>query len=303
MTTDQDSRSRIVLSWLREDLNEDAERVLLLALDEVDATPQRRSWWPARRSTQMNRFLIGATAVAAVLLAAIVAFDLLAGPTVGRPDPTPTQAPSVTPTPTATPSRRPDPTGPPLLTNGPLAAGSYRLLPFSSPNASLTFTITVPSGWHGNPGAVTPEAGPGAPDGGAVAFLLVTDLYRDPCRADTGGALISAGETVDDLVRAFGEVESTYEVGTAVDVTVDGYSGRRIDLVVPSDVDFASCERGEYWIWEPGPWAQGPGNRWNVWILDVEGTRLVILGHDFPGTPPAVQAELQGIVSSVLIDP
>lgn len=306
MTTDQDSRSRIVLSWLREDLNENAERVLLLALDEVDATPQRRSWWPARRSTQMNRFLIGATAVAAVVLGAILAFDLLAGPTVGPPGPTPALVPSATPaqTPGRTASPAPVPSGPILLPGGPLAPGTYFALPFSSPYAAFKVTFTVPRGWDGyTPGAVAPAAGPGAPDGGAVAFLLVTHLYRDPCKWNTVGPLIPTGETVDDLVRAFGEVEPSYEIGAAVDVTLDGYSGKRIDLVMPSDVDFATCDGGEYWIWEPAPYAQGPGNRWRVWILDVDGTRLVVLGHDFPGTPTAVQAQLIDIVSSILIEP
>ena len=52
MTTERDPRTRTVLSWLREDAHENAERVLLRALDEVDTTPQRRSRWPAWRSTE-----------------------------------------------------------------------------------------------------------------------------------------------------------------------------------------------------------------------------------------------------------
>jgi hypothetical protein len=115
--------------------------------------------------------------------------------------------------------------------------------------------------------------------------------------------VIPTGNTVDDLVRAFGEVRSSYDVGTPTDVTLAGYSGKRIDLVVPSDLDFATCDSGEYWIWEPGPYAQGPGNRWNVWILDVAGTRVVILAHDFSATPPAVHAQLLDIVASVRIEP
>ena len=42
----------IVLSWLHEDAHENAEPYLLRALDEVDTTPQRRPWWPARRTTE-----------------------------------------------------------------------------------------------------------------------------------------------------------------------------------------------------------------------------------------------------------
>ena len=35
MTIERDPRARIVLSWLREETHENAERVLLRALDEV----------------------------------------------------------------------------------------------------------------------------------------------------------------------------------------------------------------------------------------------------------------------------
>ena len=38
-----------VRSWLQEDGHEDASRVLDLVLDQLDATPQRRVGWLARR--------------------------------------------------------------------------------------------------------------------------------------------------------------------------------------------------------------------------------------------------------------
>ena len=41
--------TRIVRSWLRMDEHESADRVLDVVLDSLDATPQRRPWWPARR--------------------------------------------------------------------------------------------------------------------------------------------------------------------------------------------------------------------------------------------------------------
>ena len=76
MTTERDPGTRIVLSWLREDAHENAERVLLRALDEVDATPQRRSRWPARRSDRMNRFTL-AMGAAAVIVLTVVGYNLL----------------------------------------------------------------------------------------------------------------------------------------------------------------------------------------------------------------------------------
>jgi hypothetical protein len=71
---------------------------------------------------------------------------------------------------------------------------------------------------------------------------------------------------------------------------------------IPSDIDFATCDGGQYWVWDAPPFAQGPGNRWHLWILDVEGTRAVILAHDFATTPAGIQTELQEIVDSIQIE-
>jgi hypothetical protein len=95
MNTEGDSRTRIVLSWLREDAHENAERMLLRALDEVDATPQRRSSWPAWRSDRMNTYAKLIVAAAAVLLVAVVGYQFL--PSRSGAGGTPTSAPSPTP--------------------------------------------------------------------------------------------------------------------------------------------------------------------------------------------------------------
>ena len=96
MTTERDPRTRIVLSWLREETHEDAERVLLRALDEVDTTPQRRSWWPAWRSNSMNTYAKVIAAAAAVLVVAVVGYQFLPG--TGGIGGQPTIAPSPSPT-------------------------------------------------------------------------------------------------------------------------------------------------------------------------------------------------------------
>jgi len=95
MTTERDPGTRIVLSWLREETHENAERVLLRALDEVDTTPQRRSWWPARRSNSMNTYVKLFAAAAAVLVVAVVGYQFL--PRGGGPGGQPTIAPSPSP--------------------------------------------------------------------------------------------------------------------------------------------------------------------------------------------------------------
>ena len=95
MTTEHDPRTRIVLSWLREEAHENPEHLLLRALDEVDATPQRRSW-PAWRSNRMNTYAKLIVAAAAVLVVAFAGFQLL--PRGGGVGAEPTIAPSPSPT-------------------------------------------------------------------------------------------------------------------------------------------------------------------------------------------------------------
>jgi len=96
MTTERDTRTSIVLSWLREDRHEDAEGVLLRALDEIDATPQRRPVWPARRIPNMNAYAKLAIAVAAVVVIAVAGLQLLPrnSSSVGGPPATATPAAS-----------------------------------------------------------------------------------------------------------------------------------------------------------------------------------------------------------------
>ena len=48
---------------------------------------------------------------------------------------------------------------------------------------------------------------------------------------------------------------------------------------------------------------RGPTTIWDVWILDVDGDRVVVLATYFPGTSADDQAEQQAIVDSIVIEP
>ena len=112
MSTDRET-TRIVRAWLEEGAMALPDRVLDAVLDQIPATPQRRSWWPARavgaidrtnqahalrvprRYTQLNG--LGKWAVAAVMVAMVggLAFVVLqprAVPNVAAPV-APTSAP------------------------------------------------------------------------------------------------------------------------------------------------------------------------------------------------------------------
>src|SRR6476659_6832853 len=107
MSTERDV-TRIVRSWLRTDEHESADRVLETVLARLDTTPQRRPRWPSRRYAQMNNVTRLAVGAAAVLVVAVLGFNLLprTGGVGGQaaPAPTPTLAPTDTPidTPIAT---------------------------------------------------------------------------------------------------------------------------------------------------------------------------------------------------------
>jgi len=299
MSTERDT-TRIVRSWLRTDENDSADRVLGIVLDRLDTTPQRRAtWWPARRLPEMNntaKLALGAAAIVVVALLGI-SFLLPGGPRIGGPGSTadPTAIPSSGPT--ASPLELP-------AEGSTLRAGTYVMAPFGEPNDAIRFTVTVPDGWvaGGDQAGVLPQSGPEGPDGMALVFLMVDALYSDPCHDNAAGAEdVVVGPTVEDLAAALQD-QSAYEASAPTAVTLGGYAGLRLDLQLPSEIDFATCNEGQFWVWDAAPYAQGPGNEWHLWILDVEGARAVVLVEDFATTPAEDRAEMQEVIDSIEIE-
>jgi hypothetical protein len=294
MSTDRDT-TRIVRSWLRADEHDSADRVLGSVLDRLDTTPQRRAtWWPARRLPELNTTAKLALGAAAVVVVALLGINLLlpGGPRIGGPDPSLASEPSVTPS-----------SAPTALRGGeaPLEPGGrYVTHPLAS-DPQLSVTFAAPDGWVAFNFSTLVPVGDESIDGGVgavVAFLETSGIYSDPCDS-LGDADVDTGTTPEDLADAF-SAQTAYEA-SVTDVTLDGYAGKLVELQLPSDFD-ASCPREEYYVFEGGPYPQGPDNRWRLWILDVEGSRLVIFSHDFPDTPASVRAGIQSIVDSVKID-
>ena len=285
--------AQLLDAWLDAGPSVAPSRVTAAARLEIRSTRQSAVplGWLLWRFPTMNNTVRIALVSAAVVAVAVIGFSLFRGMNVGGPDLT---GPSPSPTPE-----------PAVLTDGPLEAGTYTTMPFPSPDDAIQFTFTVPDGWTGDlrGPAVFPSSGDGTsgPAGAAMALLRVAGLYDDPCQGNTGQPDIQVGPTVDDLVTALAD-RSAYESTAATDVVVDGYAGKQLELLMPSDIDFATCDGGQFWVWDRAPYAQGLGNRWQVTILDVDGTRAVILAEDFADTPTNIQTELQAIVDSVQID-
>jgi hypothetical protein len=286
VSADRDT-TRTVRSWLEEGVTELPDRVLDSVLDQLPATHQRRAtWWPPRRIITMNTAAKFGLAAAAVVVAALLGFNYLDAPNEGGPG---LDDPSPSPTPT------PQVLGDAALAPGPVVATGF------GTSESVTFRFTVPGGWRGFGGVgVLPETGTEAPDGMGIGLGEVNaGMFRDPCRWSDGDP-DPVGPTVEDLANAFA-AQTAYEASTPVEVTLGGYAGLRVDLQLPADVE--SCDNGEFYPWVGSIYAQGSNNLWDVWILDVEGDRIVVLGTYFPGTSAEDRAEQQAIIDSIVIEP
>jgi hypothetical protein len=305
MSTDRDV-DRIVRSWLEVGATALPDRVLDQVLDQLPATSQRRAWWPARRFHEMNSAWKFAIAAAAIVVVAVVGFSLLPKqPAIGVPAPSPT------------PTRAPFPSAfPGILRDGAVPAGTYVTQPFAQAGSGACFdppqsgcaetttddsvriAYTVPDGWAGIAGTdfVLAAGGNLAPDGAGIGVSRGGWLHSEPCRTDPAGPDMPVGLTVDDFATALAD-HPLLDVTTPVDVTLDGYAGKYVDLQVPLDI--SACDA--YFPWEPGIWAQGPGHRWHLWILDVEGTRVIVQSTDYAATSAQHRAELQAIVDSIRI--
>ena len=124
-------------------------------------------------------------------------------------------------------------------------------------------------------------------------------MYGDPCHAVLPTEM-SVGPTVDDFASALAD-HPLLDVTTPTDVALAGYPGKYVDIQLPTDL--TACTNSQYRPWDPGIYAQGPSERWHLYILDVEGTRVVIQVIDYATTSADDLAKLQSVVDSIKIEP
>ncbi len=160
---------------------------------------------------------------------------------------------------------------------------------------SIRVTVTFPEGFEG-----VREWLAWGPDG-ETGLVLVRGggLYSDPCHA-TVPPDIAVGPSVDDFANALAE-HPLLDATAPKDVSLAGYDGTYVDLQLPADV--TQCMDEQFYPWEPGLFAQGPSHRWHLWILDVDGVRVVIQSMDYERVSAERRAELQAVVDSIEITP
>jgi hypothetical protein len=157
--------------------------------------------------------------------------------------------------------------------------------------------ITVPAGWFN-------YGGGGLNTGGRLPLLIVSfwdvaKVYPTPCRWQAK-AMVDPGPGVDILAAAL--ARQPLRNGTAPrDTVLGGFRGKYVQISVPRTIDFASCDQGYFETftalgWGSDRYQQGPGQVDRIWILNVDGQRLVVDAAYMPQATSKDRAELDRIV-------
>lgn len=244
--------------------------------------------------------------VVAVALTAVLAS--CSEDTTSGTDPGTTESATETPTGAATPSTDTSPSGVSPLQDGPLAAGRYRFVVTSTCDANMgcptdkepalpAIDITVPQGWEGAPEVLTLFGADAAVVLGWTNFWV--GMNSKPCsRASHQKPDITVGPTVADFVDA-ALAHPLLNVTEPKPVKLGNYRGQFFSLMGPKDI--SHCE--EWRPWDPGPYLQGAGNRRDIWVMNVNGVRVLIMAEYAPDTPKDNKAEIRAMVESIRFAP
>jgi hypothetical protein len=250
-------------------------------------------WWPPRRFPVMNATAKIALATAAVVVAMVLGYNYLVAPSIGSPrlfvqDPTPSPSPAAI--------NFTDHEG----EGRGLQPGPY-LIDYGAP---VEVVITVPD----EPFEQAPSAwykaifdwGPWHQDNRArLGFGDVENVRVDACDPGPGWQVPAIGPGVADLVDALSAIP-IIDV-TRSSATLDGYSGELLEMT--GTVRPEGCSDAPI-LWETTRGDEtlvpGPDERLRVWVLDVEGNRLVVwAGQD--DDDPATAEDLQALIDSIQI--
>ena len=168
------------------------------------------------------------------------------------------------------------------------------------PDDAMAFVITAPEGWAGfGEFFMSGPSGSGSPEGVGISVNHNPEVVTDPCDGSVHSPSPASGaSSVDDLVAAL-SARQDLEVSGVTDTELAGYSGKRLDLQLPTDLP---CNH--YVFAEPkGLYANGAANRWRVWLLDVGGETAVVVLLDYAATPAADRAIAQAAIDSIRIIP
>jgi hypothetical protein len=287
--TDSRNPDQLIRAFLSEGVEELSDGVYDSVRDQLHHNRQRVVIGPWRLPIMNSNFVRAALVAAVVVVAVIIGANLLSRPSVG---PSPSEEPSVT---------LPEPAFLYNVPTGDLAAGRYELS-LAIP-ARLTFTL--PAGFNHDQGGIEAIHGTTAVNDG-LEFQFASNVYPDPCHRATGAADPAVGASVDDLVTAMTSMVG-FEAGPVIDLTIGGFPAKAFDLT--NEIDSSTCDEQDVrtFVWEgdspPSGSSVGSGERQRIYIVDVQGRRLMIMTYYFPNGDAAAEAAaaatLKAIVESI----
>jgi len=197
----------------------------------------------------------------------------------------------------------------------PLEVETYYVEPVAT-DIEVFYTIPGESwiSWFGalKSGGATDPPGSGI----GISILNVTNVVQEGCTGHVA-ADPPVGPTVGDMATALAGLSPFVLTEPTSDATIDGFSGKHLELTVPdiafqvseNGTVFPGCTDGELWSWIGKPLGNAfygyslPGQVEQIWLLDVDGTRLMIQTLTSPGSSEGDIAELQTIFDSIDIVP
>jgi hypothetical protein len=166
-------------------------------------------------------------------------------------------------------------------------------------DASYRITMHLPDGYAGHQTVVF-----GTDGGQGISAWTVRNVYAEPCR--WAGTLLDPpiDPSVDGLVAGLTSQKDRHATAPT-DVSLSGFTGKYMELTTPAGIDLADCDGREFrtWIDANGQRNLEPGQRDLLWIVDVDGTRLVIDSALGPETTKQDRSDRIQMVESIRIEP
>ncbi len=314
MTTSRDP-DRLVRAFLAEGEELLDDQVYDAVRAAIERTPQRAGIGPWR-SPIMNK-IVGFGLAAAAVIAVVLIGSQLFGTTNGGfgADPTATATSQPTPEPTQEPSAAPVWTG--------LPEGAHVVTGTNDP-VQVTVDIASP-GWRALPefDAVDRDDDSLDPPETVGALLLAwgwpvgtgINVYGDACQ--WSATLPDAPATTPEEIAAALFAQEATDASAPVDVAVGGFEGKAITLEVPMSYDlpnatreekFGDCDSDIFGFYgvdgesEPARNALGAGQIDELWILDVEGSIVILDAAYSPATPAELVEEVRAVAESATFE-
>ncbi len=137
----------------------------------------------------------------------------------------------------------------------------------------------------------------------AMGYMTADRVFRDPCGSTRHSKYETArapGPTVADLAEAL-VAQKGAQTSAPAPVTIDGHAGLYLEYRVSKGVDVAGCEDRAFDIFTTGPggwYLEASRERAAIWILDVDGDRVVLAWVAVPGVTRGQMNEMTHMVES-----